>query len=106
MAEIQDRKGKSVLIPDAEMLATTLHALPVDVTSDLGELRRSLAKEHGADLCCPVTVQRLLVQFSKDGDAPFWRVVDPDRPFARRLEGGGNRVRQMLAGENLADPPS
>lgn len=100
MSEIVDRNGKATLIPDAAMLESALRELPAGTTSDLGKVRHLLAATNGAEMCCPVTVQRLLVQFSQDGDAPYWRVVDADRPFAKRLVGGGDRVREMLASES------
>jgi hypothetical protein len=97
------RKGKSLtqnmLIPSEKMVAEALSAAPSGELSDIAELRRALAKEHGADACCPVTVQRHLVQISQDGTAPFWRVVDPDRPFARRMKGGPERIRERLTDE-------
>ncbi|WP_343716632.1 hypothetical protein [Inquilinus sp.] len=97
------RKGRtgtqSMLIPSEGMVAEALRAAPPGRLSDLGELRRGLAQAHGADACCPVTVQRHLVRLSQDGGAPFWRVVDPDRPFARRMAGGPERIRARLAGE-------
>lgn len=99
MVQIVDRKGKATLIPDADILASALHRLPTGIVSDLGSVRRDLAREHGAEMCCPVTVQRLLVQFSEAGDTPYWRVVDANRPFAHRLIGGAERVRTMQASE-------
>lgn len=99
MVQIVERRGKPTLIPDAEMLADALRSLPAGEISDLGEIRSSLAAAHGAYMCCPVTVQRLLVQFSNEGDVPYWRVVDADRPFAKRLAGGPERVREMQISE-------
>lgn len=97
------RKGRSatqsMLIPSESMVAAALRAAPPGRLSDLGELRRELARAHGADACCPVTVQRHLARLSQDDSAPFWRVVDPDRPFARRMAGGPERIRDRLAGE-------
>ncbi|MCA1370499.1 hypothetical protein I6F15_24405 [Bradyrhizobium sp. BRP14] len=97
------RKGKSltqsVLIPSEQMVADALHAAPPGQLSDLAEIRRTLAAKHGTDICCPVTMRRHLVRISRDGSAPFWRVVDPDRPFARRLTGGAERIRDRLAAE-------
>jgi hypothetical protein len=97
------RKGKSLtqrmLIPSEKMVAGALQAAPAGELADIAELRRSLAREYGADACCPVTVQQHLVQISQDGTAPFWRVVDPDRPFARRMTGGPERIRERLANE-------
>jgi hypothetical protein len=97
------RKGRSqtqsVLIPSEGMVADALRAAPPGRLSDLTELRRTLAAQHGADACCPVTTQRHLVRISQDGSAPFWRVIDPDRPFARRMAGGPDRIREQLAAE-------
>jgi hypothetical protein len=81
------------------MVADALRAAPPSRLSDLAALRRALAMEYGADACCPVTMQRHLVRISQDGSAPFWRVVDPDRPFARRMAGGPDRIREQLAAE-------
>jgi hypothetical protein len=97
------RKGRSstqsMLIPSEKMVADELRAAPPGRLSDLAELRRKLAKKYAADACCPVTVQRHLVRISQDGGAPFWRVVSPDRPFARRMTGGPERIRERLAAE-------
>lgn len=97
------RKGRSgtqtMLIPSRRMVADKLEAAPAGRVSDLGELRKALAAAVGADTCCPVTVQRHLVALAEDDAAPVWRVVDAARPFARRLAGGPERLRQRLAAE-------
>lgn len=97
------RRGKtltqSVLIPTEKMVADELRAARPAHLSDLAELRRKLAAKYGADACCPVTVRRHLVHISQDGSAPFWRVVNPDRPFARRMRGGSEHIREKLAAE-------
>ncbi|OJY67604.1 MULTISPECIES: hypothetical protein [unclassified Rhizobium] len=97
------RKGRSLtqsmLIPSEEMVSRALWAAPPGQLSDLGRIRQALARQYGADACCPVTVQRHLVQISQNGTAPFWRVVDPDRPFARRMDGGSQRIRKQMAAE-------
>lgn len=100
MGEIVDRKGKATLIPDADELANALRVLPAGELSDLGLVRTALAESAGADMCCPVTVQRLLVQFSQRDDVPFWRVVDANRPFAKRMAGGPDRVRALQAADS------
>jgi hypothetical protein len=97
------RKGRSgtqtMLIPSEKMVADKLRAAPAGQVSDLGGLRKALAAEFGSDACCPVTVQRHMLAIAEKGSAPFWRMVDPDRPFARRLAGGPERVRERLAAE-------
>ena len=97
------RKGRNgtqtMLIPSEKMVADKLRAAPAGQTTDLGELRRALAEEFGSDACCPVTVQRHMVAIAGKGSAPYWRMVDPDRPFARRLAGGAEVIRAQLAAE-------
>ena len=97
------RKGRggtqSMLIPSEKMVADDLRAAPAGQVSDLGGLRKALAQQFGADACCPVTTQRHLVAIAQKGSAPYWRMVDPDRPFARRLAGGGETIRRRLAAE-------
>ncbi len=97
------RKGRAkvqrMLIPSESMVVDALRGAPAGQLSDLAEIRRALAVKYGADACCPVTVQRHLVHISEEGSEPFWRVVDPDRPFARRMSGGPDHIREKLAGE-------
>ena len=97
------RKGRSgtqtMLIPSERMVADKLRTAPPGKTTDLGELRRALAEEFGSDACCPITVQRHMVAIADKGSAPYWRMVDPERPFARRLAGGPELIRQHLAAE-------
>jgi hypothetical protein len=97
------RKGRNgtqtMLIPTERMVADKLRAAPPGHISDLAQLRRKLADEFGADACCPVTVQRHIVSLSEKADVPVWRIVDPDRPFAKRLAGGPERARERLAAE-------
>jgi hypothetical protein len=97
------RKGRNgtqmMLIPSEAMVAAKLRAAPAGEVSELGKLRTALAAEFGADACCPVTVQRHIVAISEKGSAPFWRVVDPNRPFAGRLAGGPERVRERREAE-------
>jgi hypothetical protein len=88
-----------MLIPTAALVADKLRAAPPGQVSDLGGLRKALAEEFGADACCPVTTQRHLVSIAQKASAPYWRMVDPDRPFARRLAGGPEVVRARLAAE-------
>ena len=97
------RKGRSgtqsMLLPSERMVADKLRAAPPGEVSDLGGLRRELAAEFGADACCPFTVQKHMLAIAEKGNAPYWRMVDPDRPFAKRLAGGPEAVRKHLRAE-------
>lgn len=100
VTHVTERNGKTILIPDAAMLADAIRKLPPGNTSSLADVRKALAASHGAESCCPVTVQRHVVAFSHAGDVPYWRVIDANMPFANRLQGGAERVREMLAAES------
>jgi hypothetical protein len=110
------RKGRNgmqtMLIPSLEMVAKAIAAVRHGQTGTLTQLRGSLAAQHGADACCPVTTQRHLVRIAEQSAAaiaagnvppdeitPFWRVVDPDRPSARRLAGGPDFIRARRGAE-------
>lgn len=66
-------------------------------TLSIQELRRRLARLGGADAACPVSTSLFLRTVSEAAwddieqgasaveVAPFWRVVEPDSPLARKL---------------------
>jgi hypothetical protein len=103
---------QAMLMPSQQLLEDTLRDLPAGVAADLGALRSRMTALAGAEACCPVTTQRGLLAIAEDqvtryaegaprGDlVPFWRVIDPGRPLARRVAGGADFVRARLAEEN------
>ncbi|HEY4200534.1 MAG TPA: hypothetical protein VGM83_08225 [Devosiaceae bacterium] len=99
---------QSMLIPSVEMLAAKIAAVPAGEITDLGVIRAELARQHGTDATCPVTVQRQLrdmaavaVAAHQRGDpaTPFWRIVDASKPSARRLAGGPAFICERQADE-------
>ncbi len=97
--QITERNGKRILIPEADDLEAAIRALPAGKRSDLAHVRHQLAAAFDVDQCCPVTTTRLLVQFSEQDDVPYWRVVDPEKPSAKRFVGGAERIRKEIAAE-------
>ncbi len=101
-----------VLIPTVDMLGDKIRQVPVGQMGDLGEIRAELAREHGADITCPVTTQRHLkviaviahsaVTMGDPQAIPFWRVVDPTKPNADRLAGGRGFVVAQQTKERRA----
>lgn len=103
---------QAMLMPSQQLLEDTLRGLPAGVAADLATLRSRMTELAGAEACCPVTTQRGLLAIAEDqvtrfadgaprGDlVPFWRVIDPGRPLARRVAGGADFVRARLAEEN------
>ena len=104
-----EKVPQRMLYPSPELLAEAIDSVPVGSVSDLVAIRGALAVSHGAESTCPVTTQRVMQQIAEAAVAawqagdknvtPFWRVVDPDRPFARRMAGGPDRIRERLAAD-------
>lgn len=98
-----------VLIPTLDMLADKIRAVPFREVRELNEITAQLAADHGADITCPVTVQKMLKVAAviahsavtlKDPNAiPFWRVVDPDGPYGEKLAGGRGFIIAQRAKE-------
>lgn len=98
-----------VLIPTVDMLSEKIRQVPAGQFRDLKEIREDLARDHGADITCPVTTRRHLkviaiiahsaVTLRDPAAVPFWRVVDPTRPNAERLAGGRGFIIAQQARE-------
>ena len=92
----------------AEYLKTKV---PPGETREIQQMRRDLAAAHGADAACPVSTAiflRTVAEAAWDEMeagvtvsevAPFWRVIDPKSPLARKLQAGGTWIEQQRAAE-------
>ncbi len=85
--------------------------IPAGETREVQQMRRELAAMHGADAACPVSTAIFLrtvaeaawdeIEAGKPASevAPFWRVVDPKSPLARKLRAGAAWIEQQRAAE-------
>jgi hypothetical protein len=85
--------------------------VPLGETREIQEMRRELAAMHGADAACPVSTAiflRTVAEAAWDdieagkpvtAVAPFWRVVDPKSPLAKKLRAGSSWIEQQRAAE-------
>lgn len=79
---------------------------------DVPALRQALAKRHRADATCPLTTGiflRIVAEnawdalergATPDAVAPFWRVVAPSSPLAKKLRAGGDWIAAQRAAES------
>jgi hypothetical protein len=86
----------------------------VGTTKEIQQVRRELAALHGADACCPVSTAIFLrtvaeaawdeIEAGKSAAevAPFWRVVDPKSPLAKKLRAGSQWIEQQRLAEAAA----
>jgi hypothetical protein len=92
--------------------------VPPGQTRSIQQMRRELAALHGADAACPVSTAIFLrtvaeaawdrIESGADTAdvAPFWRVVEPGSPLAKKLRAGSAWIEQQRAAEQaLAAPP-
>jgi hypothetical protein len=88
--------------------------VPPGETRAIQQMRRELARLHGADAACPVSTAiflRTVAEAAWDqieaGSpaaqvAPFWRVVEPGTPLAKKLRAGSDWIAQQRAAERMA----
>lgn len=103
---------QSMLIPSRAMVEELIAEIPAGSTGSLASIRTRLAKAWGADSTCPVTVRRHVQEIAEtsftayesgvpaSGITPFWRVIHPDKPDARRLPGGREFISARLLEEH------
>jgi hypothetical protein len=88
--------------------------VPPGETRAIQQMRRELARQHGADAACPVSTAiflRTVAEAAWDQIeagtaaaqvAPFWRVVEPSSPLAKKLRAGSEWIAQQRAAEQQA----
>ncbi len=107
--------GSRLLISCPLELADYLRSkIPTGETREVQQVRRELAALHGADATCPVSTAIFLRTVSEAAwddiqagtplhqVAPFWRVVDPSSPLAKKLRAGSEWIKQQRAAERQA----
>ena len=85
--------------------------VPYGTTKEIQQVRRELASLHGADATCPVSTSiflRTIAEAAWDeicggkattDVAPFWRVIDPKSPLAKKLRTGDQWIEQQRLAE-------
>src|SRR5258707_15398650 len=106
--------GARVLVSTPHEVDAFIRKIPEGRFVPTEELRRKMAAKHGADHACPLLTGILLRIASeaaweriKDGEdpsavTPFWRVVKPGSPLAKKLACGEAFVRKMQRQEEIA----
>jgi hypothetical protein len=97
-----------------EVEAYLRRQVPPGETRAIQQMRRELAQLHGADAACPVSTAiflRTVAEAAWDQIeagtpaslvAPFWRVVDPQSPLAKKLRAGSGWIAEQRAAERQA----
>lgn len=96
--------GERLFIASPPLLDERIRGIPPGRTQDPVALRAELARENGASATCPtstaiflrIVAERALERL-QDDPTPFWRVIPPDSPLARKLSCGPDFIRHRRA---------
>jgi hypothetical protein len=103
-----------------EVEAYLRNQVPAGETRAIQQMRRELAATHGADAACPVSTAIFLrtvaeaawdeIEAGKPATevAPFWRVVEPGSPLAKKLRAGSDWIAHQRQAEQAGafSPPT
>ncbi len=89
--------GETMLIATPRIIDHYIRSIPPGKKSDIKTMRQDLALDHKAVNTCPLTTgiflrivaEKAHEDFNKgkrmDEITPFWRIIDPRSPLARKL---------------------
>lgn len=89
--------GSILYVATPDIVADYVRKIPPGTTRSIPRMRRDLAKKNKADATCPVSTAiflRSVAEISLKAMAegaqaaevtPFWRIVEPGSPIAKRL---------------------
>jgi hypothetical protein len=107
-------EGQPMLVPTARQVDDFIRGIPEGTEMDVRSLRAGLARRHGAEVTCPVTMgyhlrtvaeaahEALERGAPEDQVTPFWRVLDSRTPTTKRLSFGTGFVAERRKREGLA----
>ena len=107
--------GATIAIATPREISAYLRSIPRGKSRTMDQLRALLAKRHGADAACPLTTGifcRIVAEVACEdlrmgvaNAAPFWRLIDPNSPLAKKLSCGPEFIRQRRSAEGIVDAP-
>ena len=101
------KAGDTMLIATPSELDGLIRKISFGETKSVQDIRRSLAQKHGADFTCPLTTgiflriiaERALEQVASGVPlikvTPFWRVIEPTSPLAKKLSCGPEFIQNL-----------
>lgn len=106
-------EGGKLLIATPKVVRDYMRRIPKGKTRDMVRLRSDLAKRYKADATCPTSsaifvriaaeaaLEELAELKRKPEDiTPFWRLIDPEAPIAKRLSCGPKFIAKMRKAES------
>jgi hypothetical protein len=106
--------GTTMYVGSPAVIADWINRIPAGETRSVARLRNELARAHDAQATCPTTTALFLRVVAEvaladlaagqppEAVIPFWRVVAPDSPVARRLSCDPTLIADLRAREAAA----
>lgn len=103
--------GSSMFIATPQIIDGYVKQLKKGAQVNIKTLRKDLALQHGADYTCPVTIGiflRIVAEAAYENLqqgtpvsklTPFWRVIEPDSPLAKKLSFGQDFLKEQIRAE-------
>lgn len=110
-------QGSILYVATPAIIATYIQKLAPGERRSIEQMRRDLAKRNKADATCPVStaifirsVAEISLRQMAEGNGadkvvPFWRLVAPGTPIAKRLDLDADWLEGQLAAERTATAP-
>ena len=108
------QKGQTIGIATPKHMSAYFQKIPRGETRTIEDLRASIAKQLKADAACPMTTgifcriaaEAALEEIAEGAKpaevAPFWRLIDPKSPLAKKLSCGPDFIREMRQLEGVS----
>lgn len=108
-------EGQPMLVPTARQVDDFIRTIPAGMHLDVRSLRHELARRHGAEVTCPVTIGYHLRTVAEAANeeiergapvnavTPFWRVLDKTTPTTGRLSFGQDLGAEQRRREGLPE---
>ena len=104
--------GSTMFIATPKLIDQYIKEIGIGKRIDIKTLRKDLAIEHNADYTCPVTTgiflrivaeanyEKLQQGKSLEEITPFWRAIEPNSTFAKKLTFGQEFLLQQVDKES------
>ena len=101
------KAGDLMFIASPKLVRDYVAAIPRGATREVTDMRREFARANGADVACPITsiiftrivaeaaIEEMNAGAPAEAVTPFWRIVDPKGPIAKKLSCASNFVAEM-----------
>ncbi len=109
------KTGEIMLVPTARQVDDFIRNLPEGKHMDVKTLRHTMARQHGAEVTCPITTgfhlrtvaEAAYEAYQQTGDVnaitPFWRVLNAQTPTLSKLSFGTTFVTEQRLREGLKE---